>query len=93
MEKVKAAQPATDTSGSTLLFGVMKPMSRAEIMTGLPNKYTTDLLVARYFNSYDPVTREYSGLFLPKCGHCSDLLSDILHGPTFQAQVSCNPRK
>ncbi|CAG8110689.1 unnamed protein product [Penicillium olsonii] len=61
MEKVKAAQPATDTSGSTLLFGVMKPMSRAEIMTGLPNKYTTDLLVARYFNSYDPVTHILHG--------------------------------
>lgn len=58
MEKVKAAQPASDNPGSTLLFGVMKPMSRAEIMTSLPNKYTTDLLVARYFNSYDPVTRE-----------------------------------
>jgi hypothetical protein len=63
MEKVKAAQPATDIPGSTLLFGVMKPMSRGEIMTGLPNKYTTDLLVARYFNSYDPATRECSSQY------------------------------
>ncbi|KAJ5855836.1 uncharacterized protein N7529_009780 [Penicillium soppii] len=70
-EKVKAARPATDLSGSNLLFGVTKPMSRAEIMTGLPSKYTTDLLVARYFNSYDPAT-----------------LSDILHGPSFQAQYN-----
>jgi hypothetical protein len=38
-------------------------MSRAEIMTGLPSKYTTDLLVARYFNSYDPATRESSKHF------------------------------
>lgn len=65
MEKVKAAQPASDTPNSTLLFGVMKPMSRSEIMAGLPSKYTTDLLVARYFNSYDPVTREYPGI-LPR---------------------------
>lgn len=34
-------------------------MSRPEIMTALPNKYTTDLLVVRYFSSYDPATREY----------------------------------
>lgn len=62
MEKVKAAQPASDAPNSTLLFGVMKPMSRAEIMAGLPSKYTTDLLVARYFNSYDPVTRGYPSI-------------------------------
>jgi hypothetical protein len=59
-EKVKAAQPPTDVPGSTLLFGVMKPMSRGEIMSALPSKYTTDLLVTRYFNCYDPATREFS---------------------------------
>ncbi|KAJ5698605.1 hypothetical protein N7462_000610 [Penicillium macrosclerotiorum] len=55
-EKVKAARPRTDVPGSTLLFGVMKPLSRAEIMASVPSKYTTDILVARYFNSYDPAT-------------------------------------
>lgn len=59
MEKVKAAHPPTDVPGSNLLFGVNKPMSRNEIMTGLPSKYTTDILVARYFNYHDPATREY----------------------------------
>jgi hypothetical protein len=59
MEKVNASQPSTDIPGSTLLFGTNKPMSRSEIMTGLPSKYTTDILVARYFNCYDPATREY----------------------------------
>ncbi|KAJ5781156.1 hypothetical protein N7457_006316 [Penicillium paradoxum] len=54
--KVKAAQPDHDVPGSTLLFGASKPMSRAEIMTGLPSKYTTDILVARYFNFRDPAT-------------------------------------
>ncbi|KAJ5766224.1 uncharacterized protein N7511_003840 [Penicillium nucicola] len=60
-EKVKAAQPATDVPGSTLLFGVMKPMSRGEIMSALPSKYTTDLLVTRYFNCYDPATHILHG--------------------------------
>ncbi|CAI7590339.1 unnamed protein product [Penicillium glandicola] len=61
MEKVKASQPATDTPGATLLFGINKPMSRAEIMAGLPSKYTTDILIARYFNSYDPATHVLHG--------------------------------
>ncbi|KAJ5306799.1 hypothetical protein PENANT_c003G08153 [Penicillium antarcticum] len=60
-EKVKAARPPTDVPGSTLLFGVMKPMSRGEIMSALPSKYTTDLLVTRYFNCYDPATHILHG--------------------------------
>ncbi|KAJ5641453.1 hypothetical protein N7490_005453 [Penicillium lividum] len=60
-EKVKAARPATDVPGSTLLFGVMKPLSRPEIMSSLPSKYMTDLLVARYFNTYDPATHILHG--------------------------------
>lgn len=60
-EKVKATRPRTDVSESSLLFGAMKPSSRAEIMTSLPSKYTTDLLVARYFNSYDPATHILHG--------------------------------
>ncbi|OGE51031.1 hypothetical protein PENARI_c015G03127 [Penicillium arizonense] len=60
-EKVKAAQPPTDVPGSTLLFGVMKPISRGEIMSALPSKYTTDLLVTRYFNCYDPATHILHG--------------------------------
>ena len=58
-KKVKAARPASDTPGATLLFGINKAMSRSEIMTGLPSKYTTDILIARYFNCYDPAIREY----------------------------------
>ncbi|KAJ5153829.1 uncharacterized protein N7500_009268 [Penicillium coprophilum] len=60
-EKVKAAQPATDTPNATLLFGVNKPMSRSEIMAGLPSKYITDILIARYFNCYDPATHILHG--------------------------------
>ncbi|KAF7594957.1 hypothetical protein BBP40_007765 [Aspergillus hancockii] len=55
-EKLKTNKLPTDVPGSTLLFGAMKSTSRAEIMSSLPSKYTTDILVARYFNSYDPST-------------------------------------
>ncbi|RHZ57794.1 uncharacterized protein CDV56_105572 [Aspergillus thermomutatus] len=68
-EKIKTTKLPTDVPGSTLLLGAMKPASRAEIMSSFPSRYTTDMLIARYFNSYDPATH-------------------ILHGPTFQAQVS-----
>jgi hypothetical protein len=55
-EKLKTNRLSTDVPGSTLLFGAMKTTNRAEIMSSLPSKYTTDILVARYFNSYDPST-------------------------------------
>lgn len=60
-EKVKATRPQTDVPESTLLFGAMKPLSRPEIMATLPSKYTADLLVARYFNTYDPATHILHG--------------------------------
>lgn len=56
--KLDAARPPTFLSGSALLFGGTKPSSRAEIMSSLPSKYTTDLLIARYFTHYDPATRK-----------------------------------
>ncbi|PGH26814.1 hypothetical protein AJ80_01580 [Polytolypa hystricis UAMH7299] len=40
----------------SLIFGNMKKPSQAEIMSTFPSKYTTDMLMARYFNTYDPVT-------------------------------------
>jgi hypothetical protein len=58
-EKFKATKFPSDVPGSTLLLGAMKPASRAEIMSSFPSRYTTDMLIARYFNSYDPATREY----------------------------------
>jgi hypothetical protein len=58
-EKLKATRPATDVPGSALLFGGMKQTSRAEIMSSLPSRYTTDILIARYFAHYDPATRKF----------------------------------
>ncbi|KAE8148427.1 hypothetical protein BDV25DRAFT_131245 [Aspergillus avenaceus] len=60
-EKLKTTRVPTDVPGSTLLFGAMKTTSRPEIMASLPSKYTTDMLVARYFNSYDPSTNILHG--------------------------------
>ncbi|KAL4883726.1 fungal-specific transcription factor domain-containing protein [Aspergillus karnatakaensis] len=60
-EKLKATRLPTDVPGSTLLFGAMKVTSRAEIMSSFPSKYTTDMLIARYFNCYDPATHFLHG--------------------------------
>ncbi|KAL3478995.1 fungal-specific transcription factor domain-containing protein [Aspergillus californicus] len=61
IEKIKATKLPTDVPGSTLLFGNMKPTSRAEIMSSFPSKYTSDMLIARYFNCYDPATHFLHG--------------------------------
>jgi Fungal specific transcription factor domain/Fungal Zn(2)-Cys(6) binuclear cluster domain len=45
-----------DDSGPALLFGASKPPPRSEILSQLPSKYLTDILVARYFNTFDPAT-------------------------------------
>ncbi|KAI9374394.1 fungal-specific transcription factor domain-containing protein [Aspergillus egyptiacus] len=60
-EKLKATKLPTDVPGSTLLFGAMKPTSRAEIMSSLPSKFISDMLIARYFNCYDPATHFLHG--------------------------------
>ncbi|KKK13395.1 hypothetical protein AOCH_001635 [Aspergillus ochraceoroseus] len=60
-ERLKTTRLPTDVPGSTLLFGAMKPTSRAEIMSSFPSKYTTDMLIARYFNCYDPATHFLHG--------------------------------
>ncbi|PYI18848.1 putative C6 transcription factor [Aspergillus japonicus CBS 114.51] len=60
-EKLKTTQLPTDVQGSALLFGAMKPATRAEIMSSFPSKYTTDMLIARYFSCYDPSTHILHG--------------------------------
>lgn len=60
-EKIKATRLPTDVPGSTLLFGGTKTISREEIMASFPSRYTADILVARYFNHYDPSTHILHG--------------------------------
>ena len=59
MEKVQAANKDEDFSGPALVFGAMKPPNEAEIMSSFPSKYITDILIARFFNTYDPAIRAY----------------------------------
>jgi Fungal specific transcription factor domain len=60
----RVAQTRKDMSedaGPALLFGASKPPPRAEILSQLPSRYLTDILVARYFNTFDPVTHILHG--------------------------------
>ncbi|KAL9111375.1 MAG: hypothetical protein Q9227_004252 [Pyrenula ochraceoflavens] len=51
----KAARPTElSTSGPALLFGASSPPSKDDILRQIPSRYMTDMLVARYFNTFDP---------------------------------------
>ncbi len=50
-----------DDSGPALIFGASKPPPRPEILSQLPSKYLTDMLIARYFNVLDPATQILHG--------------------------------
>jgi len=64
-QKIKASRAEPDPL--TLLFGSVKPSSKAEIMASFPSRYTTDMLIARYFNTYSPGTRKSWYLFFRWC--------------------------
>ena len=62
MEKVNLTKKQeADQAGPALMFGATRPPSHAEILTSIPSKYTTDILVARYFNTYEPATHILHG--------------------------------
>ena len=46
-----------DDSGPALLFGASKSPPRSEILSHLPSRYLTDLLIARFFNNFDAATQ------------------------------------
>ena len=48
-------------SGPALLFSSAKPPPRSEILSALPSRYLTDILIARYFNTFDPATHILHG--------------------------------
>lgn len=50
-----------DDAGPALLFGASKPPPRSEILSVLPSRYLADILVARYFNTFDPATHILHG--------------------------------
>ena len=64
MEKV--AQTRRDLgadvgSGPALLFGATIPPSRNEILAQIPSRYMSDILIGRYFNTFDPATHILHG--------------------------------
>lgn len=56
-QRLKAQKPEVDTS--MLLFGSIKSPTKGEVMASFPSRYTTDMLIARYFNTYSPATRKF----------------------------------
>lgn len=50
-------------------------------MASLPSKYTTDILVARYFGSYDPATRELLPLLVDFVLILAHILTKFRHSP------------
>ncbi|RMZ90091.1 hypothetical protein DV736_g2688, partial [Chaetothyriales sp. CBS 134916] len=43
-------------AGPALLFGATVPPSRAEILAQIPSRYMSDILIDRYFSTFDPAT-------------------------------------
>ncbi|OQV09403.1 Fungal Zn2-Cys6 binuclear cluster domain-containing protein [Cladophialophora immunda] len=64
MEKVEQARKSMGAdvgSGPALLFGSTIPPSRAEILAQIPSRYMSDILIGRYFNTFDPATHILHG--------------------------------
>lgn len=64
LEKItqtRAKSGADVGAGPALLFGATIPPPRSEILSHLPSRYMSDILVGRYFNSYDPATHILHG--------------------------------
>ncbi|ORY14548.1 fungal-specific transcription factor domain-domain-containing protein [Clohesyomyces aquaticus] len=54
LKRYKATRGDELSPGTAFLFGAQKPTSQAEILSRFPAKPTADILVSRYFNTYDP---------------------------------------
>ena len=48
-------------SGPALLFGATVPPPRSEILAQIPSRYMADILIGRYFNTFDPATHILHG--------------------------------
>ncbi|KAF3040151.1 hypothetical protein E8E12_009278 [Didymella heteroderae] len=54
LKRYKASHSEESPPGTGFLYGQMKPISRPEILSRFPPKPTADILVSRFFNTYDP---------------------------------------
>lgn len=53
MRRIKASQPDEERVGTSFLFVTEKPSSKEEILRQFPPKSTCDILIARFFNTYN----------------------------------------
>ncbi|KAI8940493.1 hypothetical protein NX059_004173 [Plenodomus lindquistii] len=54
LKKYKANHKTERPPGTSFLMGGQKPTSKAEVLSRFPPKPTADILVSRFFNTYDP---------------------------------------
>lgn len=54
LKRYRATQVGDRPPGTSFLMGGQKPSSKAEVLSRFPPKPTADLLVSRFFNTYDP---------------------------------------
>ncbi|KAF2728274.1 hypothetical protein EJ04DRAFT_449644 [Polyplosphaeria fusca] len=54
LARYKASQSGESNPGTAFLFGAQKPTTHAEALSRFPPKATADILISRYFNTYDP---------------------------------------
>jgi hypothetical protein len=54
LSKFKAEHQEEYSPGTAFLFGAQKPTTRGELLSSFPLKPTADILITRYFNTYDP---------------------------------------
>jgi hypothetical protein len=61
LKRYKETHSDATNIGTAFLFGGQKPLTHAEILSHFPQKATADILVSRYFNTYDPGTHIIHG--------------------------------
>ncbi|KAF2681933.1 hypothetical protein K458DRAFT_75525 [Lentithecium fluviatile CBS 122367] len=61
LKRYKETHSEDTNLGTAFLFGGQKPLSHVEILSRFPQKATADILVSRYFNTYDPGTHIIHG--------------------------------
>jgi hypothetical protein len=54
LRRYKASHSDEHPPGTAFLYGEQKPTTKAEILSQFPQKATADILVSRFFNTYDP---------------------------------------
>jgi len=54
LKRYQAMYSDDSNIGTAFLFGSQKPLTQPELLARFPPKATADILVSRYFNTYDP---------------------------------------